>query len=604
MKKTKKVKKPSAIHRVFAIADVDKGLLRMSVVSAVFGYMSSIIPFVSVFYIASEFLMPATGMVNHSLIIQWIIVAGISIITNMIFSFLGSYGCHYVAFNLVNAFKVRVMEHLGKLPMHYYHKRTSGGIQKTIDECGDRIENFVGHMLPDLIGSIFVVLSLVIGVVLLSPWLALTVLLTVIVAVGIQMTVFGPKSQQIWKDVFAADQKMTGAFSEYVKGMAEVKLFGITGRMSKSLEENINQYSKWEFTSYKKSAIPMGLYKSIILSILSFILPVGLILISHSPTSQTYLMVLMALIITPAIYDPLMTCLSYGTQMVTFSVGLDAVEEVFAEQSLHLVDEAVKLEHSDVTFEDVRFSYQREEEQPTYVIRGISFTAHQGKMTALVGVSGGGKSTIGQLISRFYDVNDEEGRILIGGVEIKKIPYERLMDHIAYVLQDTYIFSGSIYDNITMNRQYEQEEVERAARAAQCHEFILSTGEGYQTKLGNGGIRLSGGETQRISIARAILKDAPIIILDEALAYSDAENENLIQSALVRLTKNKTVIIIAHRLQSIMGADQIIVLKQGEIIESGTHVELMSRESEYKELWELQHKVDDFTLCFKEEGEE
>ncbi len=601
----KKQKKPSAINRVFRIADFDKRLLNLSVISAMLGYLSSVVPFVCVYFIASEFLLPQTGTVNSQTIIMWIIIAGVSIVANMIFSFLGSFGCHHVAFKLINAFKLKVMEHLGKLSMHYFNRQTTGGLQKTIDECGDRVENFIGHMLPDLFGSIFVVLSLFIGIFILSPWLCLTTFIVIVVAISMQMAVFGPKSQKIWADVFTADQKMTGAFSEYVKGIAEIKLFGRTGKMTKSLKENIDNYSKWEYTSYKNSAVPMGLYKSIILSILTFILPVGVILIAQTPEPETLIAVLMALIVTPAIYDPLMTCLSYGTQMATLSVGLDAIEDVFAVETMQLESAETAFENINIKFENVNFSYQTEQtdnKDRIFAIKNISFIAKQGKMTALVGESGGGKSTIGQLISRFYDVNDGEGNIYIGGIDIKKIPYDTLMNCISYVLQDTYIFAGSIFDNITMNRNYSKEDVEKAAKAARCHEFIQSTKDGYNTKLGSGGIRLSGGEVQRISIARAILKNAPIIVLDEALAYSDAENENLIQQALANLTKDKTVIIIAHRLQSIMRADQIIVLKKGEIKEIGTHSELIEKETEYKQLWTLQNEAEDFSILTNEKG--
>ncbi len=596
-------KRGSAIDRVFKIAKHNKTMLNAAVFSSVLGYACNILPFVSVFFIAREFLMPSYGNTTIETVVLWIIVAGIAILIGMVFSFFGSYGCHYVAFKQLNSFKLKVMDHLGNLSLHYFNKKTTGGIQKTIDESADRIENFIGHMLPDLFGSIFTVLLLLIGICVLSPWLALTVLITVIVAVAMQMSVFGKKSQKIWADVFSADRKMTGAFSEYVKGMTEVKLFGITGRMTNALETNIQDYKNFEMSGYKASAVPMGLYKSIILSMLTFILPVGVLLISLNPTENTLLAVLMALIITPAIYDPLMTCLSYGTQMATLSVGLDAVEEIFAQEPIKAVDNTDRVLNADIEFKNVSFSYQPQDESRTYAVKNINFIAKQGEMTALVGESGGGKSTIGQLISRFYDIEDNEGEILVGGVNIKEIPYGVLMDSIAYVLQDTYIFSGSIYENITMNRKYSKEAVESAAKAAQCHDFILNTQNGYNTMLGGGGVRLSGGEAQRLSIARAILKDAPIIVLDEALAYSDAENENLIQEALISLTKNKTVIIIAHRLQSVMRVEQILLLKKGEIKEAGTHKQLMSTDTEYSMLWNLQHEANSFNLFSGEKGD-
>ncbi len=597
-----KKKKPSAVSRVFKIAQFRKGLFNISVGSAVLGAMCSLIPFVSVFFISHEFLMPSGSAPESETILFWILTAGVAIIGNMLFSFLGSYGCHYVAFTLLRAFKLRVTEHLGSLSLHYFNQKTTGGIQKTIDECGDRIENFIGHMMPDLFASFFMVLTLLLGMFLLSPWLALTVFVSVVVAVAMQLSVFGAKFRKVWADILAADQRITGAFSEYVSGMAEVKLFGLTGKITHSLQKNIHEYSKWEQMSYRKSAVPMGLYKSVILSMLSFILPVGLLLMSQNPTPETLLSVLMALIITPSLYDPLMTCLSYGTQMATLSVGMNAIEEVLEEKPPVFANTGARLEHCDITFQGVSFSYQPGEDDRHYALQDICFTAQQGKMTALVGESGGGKSTIGQLIARFYDVEKGEGSICIGNTDIRNISYDVLMDNVAYVMQDSYLFSASIYDNITMNRNYEKQAVEKAAKAAQCHNFILGTKDGYNTKLGSGGIRLSGGETQRLSIARAILKDAPIVILDEALAYSDAENENLIQEALYNLTKNKTLILIAHRLKSVMRADQILLLENGKIKEHGTHDELVQKGNLYKSLWNLQQAVDGFTLRQNEKG--
>jgi ATP-binding cassette subfamily B protein len=249
----------------------------------------------------------------------------------------------------------------------------------------------------------------------------------------------------------------------------------------------------------------------------------------------------------------------------------------------------------DVTFEDVSFSYQDlSDPLRKMALSHIDFTAPQGQMTALVGPSGGGKSTVGQLLSRFWDV--ESGRIAIGGVDIRQIDPLTLMDQVAIVFQDTWIFADTVLGNITMNRPYGKEQVEAAARAAQCHDFISRLPDGYETRIGTGGTSLSGGEVQRLSIARAILKDSPIVVLDEALAYSDAENENLIQRAIHNLVHDKTVLIIAHRLQSIRNADQVLLLHNGRIIECGTHATLMDTETEYRTLWELQHEADAWAI--------
>lgn len=332
----------------------------------------------------------------------------------------------------------------------------------------------------------------------------------------------------------------------------------------------------------------MSLYKTIVLCLLAFVLPVGIVLIARDPSPGTLLAVLMALIITPAIYDPLVTCVNYGSQMGMLAVSLDAIDGILNTEPIKAPEQPQAPTSWDVAFDNVSFSYQdAENPQRTMALQRLSFTAPQGKITALVGPSGSGKSTVGQLISRFWDV--DEGAITIGGVDIRQIDPAVLMDHVATVFQDTYLFADTVLGNITMNRPYSTQQVEAAAKAARCHEFITRLPQGYETRVGTGG-------AQRLSIARAILKDSPIVVLDEALAYSDAENENLIQQAIKSLVSGKTVIIIAHRLQSIREADQILLLRQGSITERGSHVDLMAGDTEYRMLWELQHEADAWAI--------
>lgn len=598
-----KSKKGGVLGRTFKIAAQGKGAYIASCVSSVIGMLAGVVPYLSVYFIARQLLLPEKGGDTRNVLLFWVVAAGISILCNMLFSYLGSYGCHKVAFKLLYQFRIRVMEHLGKVPVGYFSKYTTGSIQKTMDENIEKIEGFVAHMLPDILGSLAVILVLFGSLFMLNGWLALTVIITILAALVLQMSVFGgQKAKKLWSDVATASHNMTGAFSEYVKGMAEVKLFGLTGTMTRGLEENISIYRTWELKSYRRSAAPMSAYKAIVLSVLTVVLPAGILLIARNPSPDIFMAVLMALIITPAIYDPFMTCVNYGSQMGMLSVGLNAIDAILDEPPIPQPQSPQMPKTWDVCFRNVSFSYDKQDaENQRMVLSGIDFTASQGKMTALVGPSGGGKSTIGQLLLRFWDV--KSGEITIGGVDIRKMDSQSLMDSIAAVFQDTYIFADSIWGNITMNRNVSREQVEAAAKAARCHDFIMALPEGYNTRIGTGGADLSGGESQRISIARAILKNASVVILDEAMAYSDAENENLIQKAIQNLVKDKTVLIIAHRLQSIRQADQIIVLKDGDIIEKGTHEELMTSDTEYRTLWELQHEVDAWAIDFDKTGE-
>lgn len=589
------------LKQIFEKSEKGKTLLLFSCISSTLGMLCGIIPYLSVYFIGKELLI--TSNPSSSTIITWIIVAGISILGKMIFSFLGSTGCHYVAFQTLFQFRISVMEHLGKLSMGFFATHTSGSIQKIMDENIEKIEGFIAHMLPDLIGSFAVLTVLILSIAYLNIWLSITVVLSIILAFAFQWLVFGgKKGKQIWADFGKSSQNLTSAFSEFVRGISEVKLFGKMGSIQNSLSDHIKEYLKWETKSYKRSAIPMSMYKSVVLSLLTFALVVGIIIIHGNPTHENLLAVLMTLIMVPSIYDPLMTCVNYGTQMGMLQAGMNQINGILDTQSMKVLNKTKKPKSWDVSFENVSFSYEEESDVlRKMALKDISFTAEQGKMTALVGESGGGKSTIGQLLLRFWDIN--QGTIRIGGIDIKEISTHNLMNYIASVFQDTYIFADTVFGNISMDGGHRKEEVIEAAKKARCHEFIMKLENGYDTRIGSGGIRLSGGEAQRISIARAILKDAPIIVLDEALAYTDAENENLIQTAIKNLVKNKTVIVIAHRLQSIKDANNTLVLKDGNIFERGSHDKLMKQGQEYRTLWDLQHKVEAWFIENERENE-
>lgn len=590
----------STFSRLFDLASEGRWKLVLSCTLMTIGTLCGMIPYVSVYMIARELLM---GEVLQNTVILWSFIALGSLILNGFFTFLGSFGAHKVAFRVLYGIRVRIMEHLGNLSMGFFTSRTTGSVQKTMDESIEKIEIFIAHLLPDLIGSSFAVTALLIGLSSLNIWIGIAVVIAILVACILQMLIWGGnRGQDILTGMATVSGQMTGAFGEYVKGIAEVKLFGLTGTVTKGLDEATEKYGVWEVKLYKRAGPYYSGFKTIILSLLSVVLPVGTFLIYLNPTDQmTYLAVMMGLVVTPAIVAPLMELVMSGTRMGELTIALKNIDNIMDLAPISKPYQSKVPNNYDVEFKSVSFSYQNTAD-PTHTLAldNVSFIASQNSMTALVGPSGGGKSTIGQLTSRFWDVS--EGAVSIGGVDIRDIDPNALMNLVSFVFQDTYIFSDTVYGNISMNRTATIEEVEQVAKAAQCHNFIMNLQNGYETKIGSGGVGLSGGEAQRLAIARAILKNSPIVVLDEALAYSDAENENLIQLAIDKLIESKTVIIIAHRLTSVKNAEQILVLNKGKIVEQGNHESLMQSDTIYRELWNIQNKVDNWMITKEESG--
>ena len=591
-----KEKKP-VLSRLFDIAAQGRGKLILSCVLMSSGTLSGMVPYLSVYHITRLLLIPETAGDARAGLLLWSIIAIVSIALNMVLSFFGSFGAHKVAFRVLYGIRVRVMEHMGRLPMGFFTEHSTGSVQKTMDDSIEKIEVFIAHLLPDLIGSACAVTALLLGLGSLNFWLALAVVLAAVGACALQLSVWGGgRGQEILTGVATVSGQMTGAFSEYVRGIAEVKLFGLTGTITRGLSEATKKYGSWEMRLYKRVTPFYEGYKTIILSLLAVVLPIGTLLIWRNPgNSSVLLAVIMGLILTPAICAPLLELVNYGTRMGEITVALHNIDEIMKQEPVPEPAHAVVPDAFDVAFHNVSFSYQDTSDPfHTLALKNVSFKAPGKQMTALVGPSGSGKSTIGQLTSRFWDVTS--GKIAIGGVDIRDIASAQLMDCVSFVFQDTYIFSDTVLGNITMNRPAEKEQIIAAAKAAQCHDFIMRLPKGYDTRIGSGGAGLSGGEAQRLAIARAIFKDCPIVVLDEALAFTDVENENLIQKAIDTLIEDRTVIIIAHRLPSIQNADQILLLDKGEIKERGTHAMLMAEDTLYHRLWRVQNEVDAWSI--------
>ena len=366
------------------------------------------------------------------------------------------------------------------------------------------------------------------------------------------------------KENFDALEKISSSSIQYVQGMPSIKIFGQTVKSFRKFYEDIISYR--DFTTKMTEVIRPGyvLFRMFVLSVATFIVPVGLLLFLQNPGDVAFVVTfLFFLILGPGAATPTLKLRSFS-------------------ESMNVITESKAPAGYDISFHNVSFSYEADGRK---ILDHVSFAARQGEITALVGPSGAGKSTIAELIPRFWDVTD--GSIEIGGVNIQDMSIHDLMEQMSFVFQESFLFSDTIFNNIALGKPgATKEQVEQAAKAAQCHDFIMALPNGYQTKIGDGGVYLSGGEQQRVSIARAILKNAPILILDEASAYADAENEHEMQIALQSLIKNKTVIMIAHRLTTICNANQILVVDGGQIKEHGTHDELLKKHGLYAAMWD------------------
>ena len=398
------------------------------------------------------------------------------------------------------------------------------------------------------------------------------------------------------KENFDALEKISSSSIQYVQGMPSIKIFGQTVKSFRKFYEDIISYR--DFTTKMTEVIRPGyvLFRMFVLSVATFIVPVGLLMFLQNPGDVAFVVTfLFFLILGPGAATPTLKLRSFSESMNVITEGVKRVDEVLNEKPLP--EPAHKGSPSgregglgrskapagyDISFHNVSFSYEADGRK---ILDHVSFAARQGEITALVGPSGAGKSTIAELLPRFWDVTD--GGIEIGGVNIQDMSIHDLMEQMSFVFQESFLFSDTIFNNIALGKPgATKEQVEQAAKAARCHDFIMALPNGYQTKIGDGGVYLSGGEQQRVSIARAILKNAPILILDEASAYADAENEHEMQIALQSLIKNKTVIMIAHRLTTICNANQILVVDGGQIKEHGTHDELLKKHGLYAAMWD------------------
>lgn len=591
MKKNKK----GTVARIFELARKSKGIYMIGVVFSAIGMVMSAVPFYTVYRLVERLL--STAGTDGGSTMFWALVTAVSICVGIISTLLGGYFCHRAAFQVQYDLRMHILNHMGKLNLGFYSGNRSGATQKMMDENVEQIEKFLSHIFPNLVGSGVLLVLLAVFMFYLNVWLAVTVFGAIMIAFVIQFTAFGGENgKKIWTELNHSSTDLDAEFSEYINGMEEEKIFGSPETAARKITDKVWKQQSWYIRYLKRVTPVFGAYKTITLSLLAFILTTGTILLCQNPADTGLMItVLTFVIVGPAVYNPLMELVELSADMRNIAVRLNQIDEVLVLPPLKEPQkETVPAEYS-ICLQKVSFSYQEAgDEHRKLALDCVDIQIPCGKLTALVGPSGGGKSTVGQLINRFWDV--EQGKITIGGVDIRDMKHASLMDITAFVFQDTYIFADTVWNNISMNREAAKEEIIAAAKSARCHDFIESLPNGYDTRLGDGGHKLSGGEGQRIAIARAILKNAPIVILDEAMAFADAENEVLIRQAMSALLKGKTVLMIAHRLYSIKNADNIVVMDDGRVSEQGTHSQLMESGGLYAKLWNIQNETGNWQM--------
>lgn len=595
MKETKK----NAVLRVFQTARCSSARYIIGVACSSVSILLSGVPFYTIYQIVRIFLEASLNNTAVDVSAAWL-WAGItlaSIVVGIVLSIIGSFICHSCAFHALYGLRMRILNHMGRLNLGFFTGGQSGAVQKTMNDNIEKMENIIAHDVSNLIGASLLLVSLSVLLFSINVPLALTIIAALVLAFIIQFSAFGGKrGQKIWTDLNRSSTELDAAFSEYVSGMEEEKIFGkpeaATLRLTNLIEKN-----RKSMMAYLKRVTPIyGAYKTITLSVLAFLLAVGCVLLYLNPGDHSLMMeLLMFLIVGPAVISPLMELVEFGADLRNLAVRMDQIEDVMKMEPIAEGTCDTPPVSAELSFQDVSFSYQKAADPlRRMALEHVTMHIPAGSFAALVGPSGGGKSTAGQLLARFWDV--DSGSISIGGKDIRDYSTKALMNTVAFVFQDTYIFAESVYDNIAMHQNVTQEAVEYAAKAARCHDFIQALPEGYHTKLGDGGHKLSGGEAQRIAIARAILKNAPIVVLDEAMAFTDAENELALREGMAELLKGKTVLMIAHRLYSIQDADMIFVLENGRLKESGTHKDLLQKHGLYAHLWDIQNETESWRM--------
>lgn len=568
-----------------------KPLLPLALFLSAISALAGMVPFILIWLIVRE-LFRGTGY-SPDLVAFYAWWAAAAAIGSIILYFASLTCSHLAAFRVESNMRRYSMRKIVKMPLGFFESNTTGRIRKIIDENTSITHTFLAHQMPDLAGSVLIPLSAFILVFAFDWRLGLACVVTIAMALLMINFMMGKKGKDYMCKYMNSLEDMNTEAVEYVRGIPVVKVFQQTVYSFKNFYNSIMRYKEMVVNYTKMCRWPMSVYMVVIHSFAFFLIPVAILFIGHTGSfADVLLNLFLFVLITPLFSQSVMRSMYLSQAVEQARQAVDRIEELTNAGQLSVSENPLHINGHDISFSNVSFSYPGTDEK---AIDHISLDIKEGTTVALVGPSGGGKTTIARMVPRFWDVTD--GEVRIGGVNVKDIEHRELLDNISFVFQNTRLFKTSLLENIRFgNPGASFEEVNKAVDLARCREIIDKLPDGLNTEIGTKGTYLSGGEQQRIALARAIIKNAPVVVLDEATAFTDPENEHLIQQALTKLTRGKTVLMIAHRLTSVVNADKILVIEKGKIAESGTHDELLNKKGIYTKMWNEYQKSVKWTI--------
>jgi len=593
-KKNADSKKKTGITRLLELAGPKKGKLIVACLLSVFSSAARLVPFFTIYGVILELLAhyaDPSGINVETIYTLVSITFGAALVYGVC-AFSSSVLAHGAAYDILYELRVQIMGKLGRIPSGFFTGTTQGAIKKVIFDDVEQMEMFIAHHIVDVAAAIATPLFTMLYLFIMDWRLAIVTLVPIIISLFLLGSgLKDPKGAQTQIDMHDTKEKMEGTIVEYINGMPVIKIFNRTLSAFKQFENNVSAFvDSVEHTTYH-FASRMGAYYAFFGAQLLFLSPAGLLIATYATSYMDFLPILLLFfLVGSGLKEPLERMMEMVLQSGKITEGVARIDKILYQPEFTTTGNGNPSTY-DITFENVSFSY----DDDIQAIKNVSFVLKEGSINGLVGPSGGGKSTVAQLLLRFYE--PQQGNIKIGGIDIRDIPPQRLTDMVSYVFQDSFLFHDTIENNIRMgNEKAFNEEVMKAARRANIHDVIMNLPNGYDTIIGEDDSYLSGGEKQRITIARVFLKDTPIVILDEATSYADAENESKIQQAFARLATNKTVLIIAHRVKSIENADQILVLQHGELQSFGKHETLLEQCDLYRDMVDANERRDRWTI--------